>query len=85
MVAGSNPAPATDETVVGASRASAQAPDQRFRDLAWVEDRGFSGLFIGTYSAVPCAVLCRVARRVRPLRSGFAVECSVDVAVHRVA
>ena len=63
-VAGSNPAPATIET--SGRRAlvhRAQAPDQRFRVRAEVEDLGFSGLFIGTCSAFPYAALCRVAPR----------------------
>jgi hypothetical protein len=37
-----------------------------------------SGLFLGTYSALPYAALCRVAQRVRPVRCGFAVEYSVE-------
>ena len=39
----------------------AKAADQRFRVRVEVEDRGFSGLFIGTYSAVPDAAPCRAA------------------------
>jgi hypothetical protein len=63
----------------------AQAPGQRFRVRTEVEDRGFSGLFIGTYSPVPYAALCRVARRVRPIRSAFAIEFQVDEALRRAA
>ena len=43
----------------------------------------FSGLFIGTCSTVPYAALRRVAQRVRPVRCAFAVESSVEIAVHR--
>ena len=46
---------------------------------------GLSGLFLGTYSAVPYAALCRVVQRVRPVRCAFAVESSVEMAVHRAA
>ena len=40
-----------------------------------------SGLFLGTYSALPYAALCRVVQRVRPVRFAFAVESSVEIAV----
>jgi hypothetical protein len=63
----------------------AQAPGQRFRVWGEVEGRRFSGLFIGTYSAVPYAALCRMGQRVRPVRCAFAVESSVEIAVHRAA
>jgi hypothetical protein len=63
----------------------AQAADQRFRVRADVEDRGFSGLFLGTYSALPDAAPCMRAQRVRLRRCGFAVELSVEMAVHSAA
>ncbi len=62
-----------------------QAPDQRFRARTEVEDRGFSRLFLGTYSALPYAAPCRVAPRTRPVRCYFAVESSVEVTMHRAA
>ncbi len=45
----------------------------------------FSGLFIGTYSAVPYAALCRVVPRTRHVRCGFAIESPVDMAAHGAA
>jgi len=61
----------------------ARAPDQRFRVRTSVWNCRFSGLFIGTCSTVPYAALRRVAQRVRPVRCAFAVESSVEIAVHR--
>jgi hypothetical protein len=63
----------------------ARAPGQRFRVRTSVWICRFSGLFIGTYSAVPYAALCRVASRTRSVHCVFAVESSVGVAVHRAA
>jgi hypothetical protein len=63
----------------------AWAPDQRFRVRAEVEDRGFSGLFLGTYAALPHAATCSVAPRTRPIRWRFVVESSVEVTMHRAA
>jgi hypothetical protein len=48
----------------------ARAPDQRFRVQAEAEDWGLSGLFPGTYSALPYATPCRVAPRTRPEAAG---------------
>ena len=63
----------------------ARAPDQRFRvPLRW-RRWGLSGLFIGTYSAVPYAALCRVAQPVRHVRCPFAVESPVELVMHRAA
>jgi hypothetical protein len=63
----------------------AQAPDQRFRVRTSVWNCRFSGPFIGTCSAVPYAALCGEAQRVWPIRCVFAVEPSVEIAVHRAA
>jgi hypothetical protein len=63
----------------------AQAPDQRFRVRTSVWNCRFSGLFIGTYSAVPYAALCSVAPRTRPVRCGFVIESPVGMAAHRAA
>ena len=54
---------------------TAQAPDQRFRVAGKVEDRGLSGLSLGTYSLLPCAALRQRSPRRRPLTSGFAFRC----------
>ena len=63
----------------------AQAPGQRFRVRTSVRNCRFSGLFIGTYSAVPYAAPRRVAQRGRPVRCAFAVESSVEIVLHRAA
>ena len=64
----------------------AQAPDQRFRVRASVWKMPiFSGLFIGTYSAVSYAALCRVTRHPYGHSCAFTVESSVEIAVHRAA
>jgi hypothetical protein len=57
--------------------------DQRFRVGAEFEDWGFLGVFLGTCSAFAYAALCRVPRRVRPLRCGFAAVSTVDGPLHR--
>ncbi len=52
----------------------AWAPDQRFRVRAEVEDRRFSGLFLGTCSTLPCAAPCGWEPRTRPLTCQFAAR-----------
>ena len=80
-VAGSNSPPATKETMLRGFVPRALAPGQRFRVRPEVEDRGFSGLFLGTYSPVPYAALRGEAARTRPAGSGFAVESSIEEAL----
>ncbi len=50
----------------------AQAPDQRLRVWAEFEDRGLSGLFLGTYSTSRTMPYAGSARRVRPVSCGSA-------------
>lgn len=63
----------------------AQAPNQRFRVQARVQNCRFSRLLIGTCSPVPYAAPCGVARSVRPVRCGSATESSGRELLHRAA
>jgi hypothetical protein len=63
----------------------ALAPDQRFRVVAEVEGRGFSGLFLGTYSQLLYAAPCRVAAGQRLARCGFERDVRVEVHMHGAA
>ena len=63
----------------------AQAPDQQFRVRAEIEDRGSSGLFLGTYSPLPYAAPCGWSPRTRPLTSGSAIASPVEVVLQRAA
>ena len=42
----------------------------------------FLGVFVGTFSPLAHAALCKAAPRTGPVRCGFAVESSVKVGLH---
>ena len=66
-----------------APRAGVQAPDQRFLVPGLVGVAGFSGGFLGALSTLRGACHGRVARRVRRLSSGFAIEASSPAHLHK--
>jgi hypothetical protein len=79
-------APATIETLVGAPLVhGAQARDQRFRVRASLQRRRLSGLFLGTYSALPYTAPCRVAVDERLARCGFKADPRIELRLHGAA
>jgi hypothetical protein len=52
----------------------AQALEQRFRVRTEGRRSGLSGLFLGTYSALPFAAPCRLMPRTRHVCSGYAAK-----------